>query len=515
MADIKITADFFNDAAAVEQDINNFASANDNYTTANGESGVGSNKTLTHDKIYQATKGFISGAVQSKKTFIIIPFSQFSPHTNDDIDLLLNVTNDERTEFNDKGRWNETFNATFAKLGYEYEYCYYRNESLPFGVLVSWDTGTGTNDVNLAMAQEKYGKFVYPKYHYVLPTKDEVLESYADESSNLQLTDVLETTFNLVNTLINGAIATNKKYIFVLWSDINKANSDYVKAQFYTEDNKIREHIWTVDDIISTYSTQTSNSPIVTITNNNSNKKFSIPGLLSRTEPAGHAYKYEPVLDPSKVPIGFILSWHTDSDTATQNSINSILSSYGVTSDGDEEILILPIFSGVDQAVHQTDIRKTMRSNYIKTIADKIQSKLTAAFNKSESSAAILWTEISNSNANSVRTEWYTSDQFSKTLQAKLYDETAEPKKSISAGNPFTILGALSELNICKKLSSTDEGKQVYWGYIHYKDADSAYTNSCGIVVSYADYATAKSQIEAIQTTYRNTEDPAKKSNNS
>ncbi len=528
----------FSDPIELAKDLESFASASENLKTSSSAQ-QGSSKTLTHDKLYQATKGFINSAVQSKKSYIIIPFSQFSPHTNDDIDLLLGVTNEERTQFTaTNGRWDEMFKATFATKGYEYEWCYYRNEHLPFGVMVSWDEGVGSYegtgdteyDDNLKMAKEKYGQFLYPKYYYFLPTKAETAGAYANTSSNLQLTDVLEATFNLVNTLINGAIATNKKYIQVLWSDINKANPDYVKSQFYTDDNTIRIHSWTVDDKISTYSNRTSNNPIVTIDKTVNN--FSIKDMLSSTG-NGHAYTYTPILDPSKIPLGFILSWHDASDTITQESINAIITGYGTTPEGTEEILVLPVFNYADQALHKTEIRKNMRTSYIKAFADKIQSKLTAAFNKSENSIAILWTEVASGNANSVKNEWVTNDYFSKKLESKPYDDDSSVK-SLDVDTKKNIYEALATLDICKQIGS-DTGnteQKVYWDYLHYKDiADQVaatanesdeskkvkftQSNSCGVTFVFAAHNVAQSEINTVQQTYRGMNDPMKKSNNS
>ena len=46
----------------------------------------------------------------SRRTYVLIPFSVFDPHTESDIDKLLGVNNEERTSFNPLlGRWDEMF----------------------------------------------------------------------------------------------------------------------------------------------------------------------------------------------------------------------------------------------------------------------------------------------------------------------------------------------------------------------------------------------------------------------
>lgn len=530
MSEVNTSLNIFNNPADITADLEKLPTAEDNYKEASKPQ-AGSPKSLTHDKLYEATKGFIKSAVQSKSTYIIIPFSQFTPHTESDINLLLGVNNEERTSFNpSQGRWDEMFQNTFATLGYEYEWCYYRGEHLPYGVMVSWDSGVGVDDENLQMAREKYPQFTYPKYYYFLPTANEVRDSYKNESSNLQLTDVLDQTFTLLNTLINGAIATNKKYVQVLWTDINKVNPDYIKAQFYTEKNTPKIHSWSSDDAIATYATRLSNQIIASIKKDNDGNpetatQFSIHGLLTVSN-NGHGYNYDAIYDTQGQPIGFILSWHEASDTETQKTIDSILTSYSMTPEGTEEILILPMFNRQDQITNRKNIRAEMRSSYIKTIADKIQSKLNAAFNKSESSVALLWTEVSSSNAASVRKEWETSDYFSKELTTNRYneeDENPTPLKTVD--NKYSIAGALHSLNICSNIladniNTTDN--YVLWDYIHYKpevnenNESPAQTadNSCGIALAFGVSNNAIYNIQKIKEKYAAIEDPAKKENN-
>ena len=536
MSEVNTSLDIFNNPADITADLEKLPTAEENYEEASKPQ-AGNPKSLTHDKLYEATKGFIKSAVQSKSTYVIIPFSQFTPHTESDINLLLGVNNEERTSFDaSQGRWDEMFKNTFATLGYEYEWCYYRGEHLPYGVMVSWDDGVDTEDENLQMAREKYPQFTYPKYYYFLPTANEVRDSYKNESSNLQLTDVLDQTFALLNTLVNGAIATNKKYVQVLWTDINKVNPDYVKAQFYTEKNTPKIHAWSSDDTIATYSTRLSNETIVSIHKGNDGDldtatQFSIHELLTLAN-KGHGYNYYPIYDTKNQPLGFILSWHETSDTETEKTIESILASYSTTPEGTDEVLILPVFHYADQVLHKSDIRKNMRSSYIKAFADKIQSKLTAAFNKSENSIAILWTEISSSNFDSVKKEWDYEGYFSKKLETKPYNDDSDVN-SIDANTKATIFGALATLEICKQIGS-DSGNtesRVYWDYLHYKDiadkvAETAdkpeaeqvqftKSNSCGITLAYGKHDGAQTAIGKVQKKYRETEDPAKKSNNS
>ncbi len=530
MTEVNTSLDIFNNPADIAADLEQLPTAEDNYKET-GKPQVGNPKSLTHDKLYEATKSFIKSAVQSKSTYIIIPFSQFAPHTESDINLLLGVNNEERTSFDaSKGRWDEMFKNTFATLGYEYEWCYYRGEHLPYGVMVSWDDGIGSEDENLQMAHEKYPRFTYPKYYYFLPTANEVRDSYKNESSNLQLTDVLEQTFALLNTLVNGAIATNKKYIRVLWTDINKVNPDYVKAQFYTEKNTPKIHSWNSDDTIATYSTRLSNEVIVSIHKDNDGNpdtatQFSIYELLTVSN-NGHGYNYYPIYDTQNQPLGFILSWHEASDTETQKTIESILASYSTTPEGTEEILILPVFNRQDQVVNRKDIRAEMRSSYIKTIADKIQSKLNAAFNKSESSVAFLWTEISSSNAASVRKEWNTSDYFSKKLTANKYNEEEATTTTLNTiDSKYSIAGALHSLNICSNILADDVNttdNYVLWDYIHYKpevdenNESPAQTadNSCGLALAFGTANNAIYNIQKVKEKYAAIEDPAKKQNN-
>lgn len=410
------------------------------------------------------------------------------------------------------------FKNTFATLGYEYEWCYYRGEHLPYGVMISWDEGIGADDKNLQMAREKYPQFTYPKYYYFLPTADEVRDSYKNESSNLQLTDVLDQTFTLLNTLVNSAIATNKKYIQVLWTDINKVNPEYVKAQFYTENNTPKIHSWSSDDTIATYSTRLSNEIIASIYKNSDTVvQFSIQELLTVSN-NGHGYNYHLIYDTQNQPLGFILSWHEADDTETQKTIESILMSYGTTSEGTEEILILPVFNQQDQIVNRQDIRVEMRSSYIKTIADKIQSKLNAAFNKSESSVALLWTEISSSNAASVRKEWNTSDYFSKKLTTNKYDEEATIITLNAVNSQYSIAGALHSLNVCSNVSAdgiNTTDNYILWDYIHYQsETNKNADNSCGLALAFGTSNNAISDIQKVKEQYAAMKDPAKKENN-
>ena len=116
----------FLDPDKIVEELNAFNTADQNADAVGGA--VASDATtnnLTHDSIYNTIKRSIISAVAKKKTYTIIPFTHFSPHTQEDIDLLLGDVDEARTSFTEsKGRWYETFNNTFKKLGYEYIFCY-------------------------------------------------------------------------------------------------------------------------------------------------------------------------------------------------------------------------------------------------------------------------------------------------------------------------------------------------------------------------------------------------------
>lgn len=524
----------FLDPDKIVEELNAFNTAKENEEAVEGA--VASDATtnnLTHDSIYNTIKRSIISAVAKKKTYTIIPFTHFSPHTQEDINLLLGDVDETRTSFDElKGRWYETFEDTFKKLGYEYIFCYYRNEPLPFGVMVSWHEGTGVNgDANLKEAEATYSRFVYPKYYFFYPDVETTRENATNGSTDLTITEVIAETLIAVNSKINESIALNKKYALVFWEDIDVKNADYIKSQFYTTGTTDKTHIWSSTDEIALFADATANDRLLTIDKDDT---FTMRKIV-RNNHNDKAYGYRAIKNPKGEVLGFLVSWHdstTEADIETE--ITDVINSFKTEAEDTASTLItLPIYNTAGQTSNRGTIRKNMRSSYLTTIAEKIQAKLSDAFNNSKREAVLLWTEVSSTKWTSVRTEWSTSDYFGKNIAAQAYDTSDEDTsvrtllKGVQMTFPevFGATGTKSQSNKTYDIGleiifalpsdvSANTATRVYWDYLWYKDvAEDKRTpsTSCGIVLYYAGEHSASTAIKNTQKDYyTNKEDPAK-----
>lgn len=508
----------FLDPDKIVEELNAFNTADQNADAVGGA--VASDATtnnLTHDSIYNTIKRSIISAVAKKKTYTIIPFTHFSPHTQEDIDLLLGDVDEARTSFTEsKGRWYETFNNTFKKLGYEYIFCYYRNEPLPFGVMVSWDKGTGNNDANLKEAKTTYSKFVYPKYYFFYPDVETTRENATNGSTDLTITEVIAETLIAVNSKINESIALNKKYALVFWEDIDVKNADYIKSQFYTTGTTEKTHTWSSTDEIALFADATTNNRLRTIDKDDT---FTMRGIV-RNSYNSKAYGYRAIKNPKGEVLGFLVSWHdstTEADIETE--ITDVINSFKTeTEDNASTIITLPIYNMANQNSNRGVIRKNMRTSYLEKAAEKIQQKMSDAFNNSKRDAVLLWTEISSNKADSVRTEWRTADYFGKQITTQDYNEddattpTIIDKTSRNFSTVFKDLGVMFYEPDGVNNGST---QAIYWDYLHYKDttvdANNRALRSCGIALYYHnDMDTVKAQLKKVIDEYLTKEDPAK-----
>lgn len=596
----------------------------------NGAYATSQNDTsLTHDKLLNQTLSHINSAVMARKTYIIIPFTTFSPHTNNDIDMLLGVDNEERTHFNPtKGRWDEMFRESLGKektteikkpayndngqpimipvylpdgspkmtykldkdgnpmrdengafimeqlmeqridietvtSQYEYYWCYYKGEHLPFGVLVSWDPNNCVHkldannnwliddnsgnyvyvelvDENLAMAAEKYPKFIFPDEYYIMPSASILLDDYEPEGGAIQLTSLIEDVFRIVRNKIDNAVANNQYYVAIMFSEINSNDTSQLELEFAPSEDETypwgRAHTWGLDTPLTVYADKQDYDITVTI---EKNKKYSIPELLYRalydspgteagaTQVAEFKKAYREIRDPENKLMGFILQWYSKNEALPdyrqneiENDIMEVINSFAFSPEGNEEILILSIYNK-EHAKQARDTKiSEMRTNYISMICDKIQSKLATAFNQSTNSAVILWTEISPTDPCSVAYEWQHSGYFTKSLQAQAYNSADQGNQKTLSKNTYTSLyEALRYLDIAypKPSGSNGAANEVYWDYVYYKNiADKSYNGwdySCGIAITYSDNGSTE-DLNTLKEEYANTKDPAIKKNN-
>ena len=509
---------FLNPDKIVEE-LNAFNTADQNADAVGGA--VASDATtnnLTHDSIYNTIKRSIISAVAKKKTYTIIPFAHFSPHTQEDIDLLLGDVNEARTSFTEsKGRWYETFNNTFKKLKYEYIFCYYRNEPLPFGVMVSWDKGTGTTgDVNLKEANTTYARFVYPKYYFFYPDVETTRTNAENGSTDLTITEIIGETLTAVTSKINESIALNKKYAIVFWEDIDIKNADYIKSQFYTSGTTDKEHTWSSTEEIALFADATANNRLRTIDNGDT---FTMRGIVMNNHNS-KAYGYRAIKNTKNEVIGFLVSWHDkNTESSIQTEIDELINSFKTDTQSEASAVItLPIYNTLNQKTNRGVIRKNMRVSYLETISKKIQEKMSNAFNNSARDSVLLWTEVSSSKADSVRTEWRTKDTFGKPITTQDYaeDDNVTPAPVSNASRDFSTV--FKELDVMYYVHDdvSNSEQVIYWDYIHYKgttiDSSNRALRSCGIALYYHNnIETAKTQLQKIVDEYLTKEDPAKK----
>lgn len=531
---------------------------NDSVTSSGDNTNVTSN-----DTIYTTIRKIIRDAATSKKTYVVLTisdkdnYSTLPPATQKNYDALIGVTNEERTEFDEtKGNLYKVLEGVFVPLGYKWCWGYDRNKSLPNYVLISWAANNedGTDPNFKKLLEDKYAKFVYPKYHYFLTTKQEVTDSITAQEENLNLTDILERTFMYLSSQIKFAISNNNAYIPVLWEDINKNSAEIIRDTFfsYTEENgyQFKTHSWTQEDKIGTFRDYKVNYSIAQIDKDDT---FTIQNLLTsgstllqgteENSTGGHGFYWDTITNVDDVPLGFIISW--DNSQETRDKILSVLQTYSTLASETTDTLVLSIFHKQAQANNYSDIAATARTNYIASLTDKIQSKLNSAFSTAANSpVAILWTELSSTNAADSRLHWtdVTAKSFNKILKTKIYKDEPESEKVIAAnttsvtidGTPqnLNMQTALKALDIARKLgdnvseSNRSVNAGVYWEYLHYENTNdpngkNALTllttitpeTSCGIAFVYNpidnDGGATWNKMETFKTKYRTTRDPA------
>lgn len=239
---------------------------------------------------------------------------------------------------------------------------------------------------------------------------------------------------------------------------------------------------------------------------------------------------YRQIKNHENKVIGFVLQWYdadsnlsSDEKQEKNNEITEIINSFAYAPEGNEEILILAVYDNESLVKAREQQVRELRTSYIGSICDKIQSKLSTAFHQSTNSAVILWTEISATDPCSVAYEWHTAGKFTKKLQAKAYEGEDQANKEILPANTSLSMSAvLSRLNIAKEQDANSlEGSVtpgVYWTYIYYKNIFDDTTKrgwdySCGIAITYAANGTAK-DLKTLVDEYGGKTDPAIKKNN-
>lgn len=410
-----------------------------------------------------------------------------------------------------------------AKNKFSVSYSYKKNETVPYGVRLSWaDKNYADNDTNTDWAadQAAHPRFIIKENANTLT--DASFATTALSTGATSQLSLITRFIDICNRQIENAISSNLNYAEITWSDFgNSYKSTMISMLGISEDLKTytSSHKITCPQSFTVYYNEISAS--ATSRTYAANTAFALISILTNA-----SYKVGYLKHAANSTYdGLVIAW-TDDATNIVSARKTAYTTATTTPTADTTIYV-PAATGAEMKAQDHAIAIAMNTKHVQTLASHLSQGLVSAFNSGVNATPILWSHIDSSLPKTVYKHWSRESgtlKFTSDIVKLDKNNQPVPTAKVPASGVKDLLAALTNLfgtfqqkshtvtvnkpengktsenvSVTVSAASLSSDTVFYWDYLYYanhyatnspKDGKNVWTKKatpsgdpCGIVV--------------------------------